>query len=105
MKALSILIVILLIVAAVFFFTKPSDAECIANAKSAVDARELAITPGYENPMDENTAGKIPPEALRVRDKFFWKEVEYTMKGEIKSVGYGYLGFFHPAKNEKKEDL
>jgi hypothetical protein len=105
MKALSILIVILLVVAAVFFFTKPTDAECIAKAKATVDARELSITPGYDNPMDESTTGKAPPEALRVRDKIFWKEVEYSMKGEIKTVGYGYLGSFHPAEKEKKENL
>ena len=104
MKTLTTLIVMLLIVAAVFFFTKPSDAECIAKAKTTVDARELAITPGYDNPMDEGTTGKTPPEALRVKDKFFWKEVEYTLKGEIKTVGYGYLGSFHLVKKEKKQD-
>jgi hypothetical protein len=105
MKTFSILIIILLVVAAVFFFTKPSDAECMAKAKATVDASALAITPGYDNPMEENTVGKTPPEALRIKDKFLWKEVEYTLKGEIKTVGYGYLGSFHPVKNEKKQDL
>ncbi|HEY6979204.1 MAG TPA: hypothetical protein VH396_23070 [Chitinophagaceae bacterium] len=105
MKALGILIIILLIIAAIFFFSKPTDAECIAKAKPAANARALSITPGYDNPMDEGAAGKMSPDALHVKDKFFWKEVEYTIKGETKTVGYGYLGSYHPVENKKKEGL
>jgi hypothetical protein len=99
MKALSILIIILLAIAVVFFFTKPTDA-----AKPAVNARVLSITPGYDNPMDEGTTGKTATEVLHVKDKFFWKEIEYTLKGETKTVGYGYLGSYHPVENEKKQN-
>jgi hypothetical protein len=105
MKALGTLVIILLVIAAVFFFTKPTDAECIANAKPTVNATALSITPGYDNPMDEGPTGKTAPEALHVKDKFFWKEVEYTVKGETKTVGYAYLGSYHPVKNKKKEGL
>jgi hypothetical protein len=105
MKALRILIIILLIIAAVFYFTKPTDAECRAKVKPTIDARALSITPGYDNPMDESTAGKAAADAVRVRDKFFWKEVEYTSKGEVKTVGYAYLGTFHPVEKEKKQDF
>jgi hypothetical protein len=55
--------------------------------------------------MDEGAAGKTAPEALQVKDKFFWKEVEYTIKGETKIAGYGYLGSYHPVENGKKEGL
>jgi hypothetical protein len=105
MKAFRVLVIILLAIAAVFFFTKPTDAECIAKAKPTANARALSITPGYDNPMDEGTAGKMAPEALHVKDKFFWKEIEYTVKGETKTMGYGYLGSYHPVENKKKEDL
>src|SRR4051812_43597792 len=105
MKALNILVIILVVIAAVLFFTKPTDAECIAKAKPTVNARALSITPGYDNPMDEGTAGKTAPEALHVKDKVFWKEVEYSLKGEIKTVGYGYLGSYHPVENKRKDGL
>src|SRR5689334_3502391 len=104
MKALRIFLIIVLAVAAVFFFTKPTDDECLAKAKPTVDAKGLSITPGYDSPSDEGTAGITSADAFQVNDKFFYKEVACTVKGETKTIGYGYLGSFHPAEKEKKED-
>ena len=103
MKAFSTIIVILLIAAAILFFTKPSDKECMVKGKAVVDAGELAVTPGYDNPMYQNTKGQTAPENILVKDKFLWKEIEHIDKAEIKTIGYAYLGSFHPVKGEKKQ--
>ncbi len=97
MKAFNIVILVLLIVAAVFFFGKPSDAECIAKGKEVVNGGGFVI-PGYSNPSDKNTSGPINTESLLIKDKFLWKEVDYIGKGEIRTIGYAYLGAFHLVK-------
>lgn len=104
MKAFNIAIVLFLVLAAIFFFTKPTDASCIAQAKATVDGGQYS-TPGYENPMLENMKGPVSAEAIFVKDKFLWKEVDYIVRGQIRVVGYAWLGSFHPSKAEKKKGL
>jgi hypothetical protein len=101
MRAFVTIIIILFVAAAIFFFTKPGDQECISQGKQVADAQTLAKTPGYENPMDE-TNGQTPSESIIVKDNFLWKEVDYTVKGEIKPIGYAYLGSFHACNQSKK---
>ena len=98
MRAFNIVILFLLAVAAVFFFGKPSDDVCIVKGKEAVIGGAFVI-PGYSNPSDKNTSGPINTESLLIKDKFLWKEVDYIGKGQIKTIGYAYLGSFHIAKN------
>ena len=104
MKAFTTIILILIVIAGIFFFSKPSDSDCISKGKSFVDARTLVTVNGYENPMYENVKGQTPTDQIIVKDKFLWKEVDYIGKGEIRTVGYAYLGAFHAVKNDRKKD-
>ncbi|MGI8951948.1 MAG: hypothetical protein ACR2FN_10235 [Chitinophagaceae bacterium] len=100
MKAFISIVILLLVVAAIFIFTKPSDDDCKAKAKTIVDAVVLSKTPGYQNPMDAQQ-GTAAPESILVKDKVLYKEVDYVGKGDVKTIGYAYLGSFHASKSQE----
>jgi hypothetical protein len=104
MKAISTFLIILVIIAGVFFFTKPSEAVCLAAAKEDINAQRLSKTPGYENPMYDDVNGTVPSQAILIKDRVLWKQVDYNAKGIITTVGYGYLGAYHAAKGKKDVD-
>jgi hypothetical protein len=101
MKSFNSALIIILLIAAVFFFTKPADETCQAKAREIL-AGSRPSTPGYENPMTENAKGPIAPEAIFVKDKVLWKEVDYIQQGQVKVLGYGWLGSFHKRSAEKR---
>jgi hypothetical protein len=101
MKSLSILIIALVVVAAVFYFTKPSNQQCIKAAVELVKGDTYKV-PGYQDPgnIENKGTGSITPENVMITDKFLWKKVSYVHLAEVKTVGYGYLGSFHKAKSK-----
>jgi hypothetical protein len=106
MKAFNLVIVILLIITVIFYFTKPTDQICIEKAKSSINGGQFSNNiPGYDNPATENAKGPVGQEAIFVKDKFLWKEVDFIVRGQIQVVGYGWLGSFHLAKDGKNKEL
>jgi len=106
MKAFNFVIVLLVVVSVVFYFTKPTDEICIEKAKSNIDGAQYSSSvPGYDNPMTDNSKAPIGREAIFVKDKILWKEVDYIVKGQIHVVGYAWLGSFHLVKDTKKRSI
>jgi hypothetical protein len=106
MKAFNIGIVGLIIVTVIFYFTKPTDQVCLEKAKANINGSRYSTSiPGYENPMEENSKAPIGQEAIFVKDKFLWKEVDYIVKGQIRVIGYAWLGSFHVVKNSKNREM
>jgi hypothetical protein len=100
MKAFNIVLTVLLIVSVIFYFSKLSDPVCLEKARARIEGmRNSRIPPGIGNPALENPGQPIRPEAIFVKDKILWKEIDYIEKGRIRIVGYSWLGSFHPAKN------
>ena len=99
MKAFNSAIVLMLIISVILYFTKPTDQSCIEKAKSNIDGERFSnSTPGYNNPMSENSKSPVAQEAIFVKDKFLWKEVDYIVKGRIRVIGYAWLGSLHLVK-------
>ena len=101
MKSLSIILIVLIVVAGVFYFTKPSNQQCIKSAVDLVKADSYNV-PGYQDPGDEENKnpGHISPQNVMITDKFLWKKVSYVHLDEVRTVGYGYLGSFHKVKSK-----
>lgn len=101
MKALTIVLIALVVVAGVFYFTKPSNKQCVQSAIELVKADTYRV-PGYQDPGDiENKNPEhISPQNVMITDKFLWKKVSYVHLDEVRTVGYAYLGTFHKTKSK-----
>ena len=101
MKPVSIAIIVLIVVAGVFFFTKPSNQQCINSAMETVKGDTYRV-PGYQDPGDiENkNPGHILAQNVMITDRFLWKKVSYVHLDQVKTVGYAYLGSFHKVKSK-----
>jgi hypothetical protein len=105
MKAINTVLVILLALAVVFYFTKPTDEICIEKAKSNIEGAQYSNSvPGYDNPTVDNYKGPIGREAIFVKDKILWKEVDYIVRGQIKVIAYAWLGRVRLVKDAKNKD-
>jgi len=98
MKGLLVFLILLVVAAGVFFFTKPADSVCRAEAIKIV-SQDLIKVPGYSDPNPANT---LPPgpqtDKVLIKDYVLWKDVSYIYPGSVRKVGKGYLGNFHPEK-------
>jgi hypothetical protein len=101
MKPISTILIVLIVIAGIFFFTKPSNQQCIKSALELVKADNYHV-PGYGDPGDaENkNPGQVSSQNVMITDKFLWKKVSYVHLDEVRTVGYGYLGSFHKVKSK-----
>ena len=101
MKPVTIIIVILLVVLAVFFFSKPSDKECRAEAMKIVNV-DMTKVPGYSDPNAANALPDLPqPDKFLITDRILWKDISYVYPSTVKKIGKGYLGAFHLSRITK----
>jgi hypothetical protein len=99
MKAVLITVVTLMVLGTIIIALKPSDAICTSKGKEWVNDHIAAGSPDYFNPdsLYADTTGKST-QLMIVKNKVFWKEIDYSWNGQVKVMGYGYLGKTHLSK-------
>ena len=98
MRRLLVFLILLVVASAVFFFTKPADSLCRAEAIKIV-SQDLIKVPGYSDPNSANESSSGPQtDKILIKDYILWKDVSYIYPGSVRKVGRGYLGNFHPEK-------
>ncbi|MEJ0105908.1 MAG: hypothetical protein WDO19_26615 [Bacteroidota bacterium] len=102
MKYLLTTLIVLAVASGIFYFTKPSNRRCADAAMNVVNADSYKV-PGYSDPNNVETknATAFSPDNLTIDDKFLWKKVSYVYLSQVKTIGYGYLGSFHKARQVK----
>jgi hypothetical protein len=80
-----------------FLYTKPTDEECTEIGKEIVFIRVANKVPGFPVPTDTtlDSAAKASLELIIIKNKIFWKEIDYSWNNNARTLGYAYLKAVH----------
>jgi hypothetical protein len=102
MRSLFVSLLILVLAAGSFYFTKPSNQQCMEEAMKLVNADSYKV-PGYSDPnnIETKSGADLFRNNLIIDDKILCKEISYAYLSRVKTIGYGYPGSFHKAELSK----